>query len=57
MEPELTVTLGGLLIVVGGAWRLSREITTVQVNLLNLTERFDRLERMLNAHFGKTGDE
>jgi len=57
MEPDLSFTLGSLIIVVGGAWKLSRDITTVQVNLVNLTQRFDRLERMLNAHFGKTGDE
>jgi len=57
MEPDLSFTLGGLVVVVGMAWKLSRDITTVQVNLANLTRRFDGLERMLNAHFGKTGDE
>ena len=55
MTENLTFTLGGLILVSGMAWKLSRDITTLQVEIVNLTRRFDLLERILTARFGTIG--
>ena len=40
----LILNLGAVAIIVGAAWRLSRDITTLQVQVMTLTVRIGSLE-------------
>jgi len=53
MVPDLTFTFGGLVIAVGVAWKLSRDMTTLQVTVSYLTQRIVSLETAVTGFLTK----
>jgi len=57
MPDALLFNVGGVLVIGGLAWKLSRDITTLQITIAFLTTRIDALELAVRSlQGGPAGD-